>query len=324
MVSCIPSGNVEFWGRSFMQLPHLKWMKYAQILTVAAYQLGQNVTLTQLWKENGNSPTTSRKTHATIHNTRKMGIHQPMKDGNIQLFIVPEALRAEHQAFGNTSLGGRSRVHCQNGGTSWSQGLSQITVLRQDFRKEPWKWGKHSVFTSTNWISFWFIFHAHFHAYFLTYFCKRPWFLSCNLLKANDTKKLSTCCRLHHFSCPFGWLISTTSLRRSSGNGSFQWEVVKWSATTWSQHQHHHHHHQQQPSTNSQNSLWNDVKTKVHTHTHDLIELNYNNPRARLVRWCPSLQRMTLWLPMRHNRRSAVSCKHGIFPFGGFPWGRAP
>ena len=62
-----------------------------------------------------------------------MGIHQqlqgpPMKDVNIQLFIVPEALRAEHQAFGNTSLGGRPRVHCQNGGTSWSQGLSRITV----------------------------------------------------------------------------------------------------------------------------------------------------------------------------------------------------
>ena len=119
-----PLTKCWFPGKSFMQFQCLKRMKSSRSLLS---NLDKMYRALNSERKNGNSPTTWRS-----YNKR---CKHPA-------FIVPEALRAEHQAFGNTSLGGRSRVHCQNGGTSRSQGLSRITVLRQDFRKEPWKWGK--------------------------------------------------------------------------------------------------------------------------------------------------------------------------------------
>ena len=246
-----------------------------------------------------------------------------MKDVNIQLFIVPEALRAEHQAFGNTSLGGRPGVHCQNGGTSWSQGLSRITVLRSDFRKKNWKCWKHSVFISTTWFSFRLILHAHFHS-FPYVFAKGLDYCPASLW-ADDTRKLSTCCRLHHFSCPFGWLISTTSLRRSSGKCSFHWEAGKWSATTGPTTSSSSTTTEQRPSTNSHNSLWNDVKAKGTQMIWIITTLpGWFDDVHPFRGWhCDFRCATTDGVPWAANESDEHSSAvgHGIFPFGGFSMG---
>ena len=261
-------------------------------------------------RKNGNSPTTWRS-----YNER---CKHPA-------FIVPEALRAEHQAFGNTSLGGRSRVHCQNGGTSWSQGLSQITVLRcfaAGLQKGTLKMGEAFSVHFNELILILIHFSCAFPCIF-PYFCKRPWFLSCKSLNRWHQKAVNMLQAASLF-LPI-WMahlhdVSTEVIRE------WQLPVGSWEveSTTWSQQQ-----QQQQPSTNSQNSLWNDVKAKARWHTwFDWIELFLPSCQAGSMMSIPSEDdTVTSDAPQQTECRelqtdltstAQVLGKHRIFPFGEF------